>query len=1255
MSLSDLAKQHAQLCEGVVELAGEVEHFQAYCETLVSKLHELQSQALAVSLPLQNAVATPAVSSGATGEQKEAEKVDVEQVQVEVEAEESEKSTDEESTGAPYPKRRVSMKATTLDSQGLGTSEPEAKDIHMDDLWTERFFLNEKEAEDELEKIYLQVRSGLKSSESVLRKKTVRCKPKKTASRSGSAIALEVVNRCNSQPFIVHPTSRIRVAWDVLGFWLLAWDIANIPVRVCFGMGTTPWSFEHVWWIITSIYWTADVVLNFFTSSYSSEGKLRTSLIGIAKAYGRKWLCPDIVVLSLDWTVAHYMAADNALGGVRGILGCARLVRMGKLARLGKDFDDFLISHGKADLAMFFALLKIGMQLFVMVHLFTCLLYFEGRMQEEAGAPTWISEYYKAHQGWKFRYMKSFHWMLCQFSPAPFPEWEAQNTLEQALLLSMIVFGLPVIGSSLSRLIALVGEINAKASERTRITQQFKHYIVVYKFPPELSSKALRFVENKLKQKNAQVGKPDALALLPPQITTELTLSRMGQALTIHPFISLVMEAKLDVVSDLFTGFHLQSFEPNSEVFHFGSASSCMYITSQGAFELRCRIKANTMGDMAASSTDAASKIRRGSTNSMRGSTNGDDDAGDVSEMLGSCTFNASSTTSSTLDGRPSVQHASTRSSANVKPFHHPQWFSELSLFLKFTHTSTLATMTFGDVYNISVADFADAIQKDPIAAVAAYEYANSLVSCINRGDLEFEDFLAPSDCTDACASTQLSEAMFPGRGGGDMTVVLSRIPQRTSEDMGDMQQFVAGLLGETTMSDLVLQEQLPELHETLGTYCAFQHLDERKNCVLSIFSAVWLAKDDYDAITSVQKEEVRLKRETWAKLQDIVKWIDVDTDMLHGVVVFLAIRGLGKSKLFNRMCPPPARSCPEYGIAYAMKAMKHLVPSVHTMPRHIFGLVKSALSLNKNFNFGQFVQGENIPYNVARLEEAVNEEGEEEGEVLLKFYLYVMVCMMAGLTGKATLNGSIFLNEVNTTNLLNALQVLKSVGTKDPRIVYWGYVGKRAKQLGLKRSSPEERAFARLICQSRVTDKKGLTVLDDAWSKLDTDNKTSLVKWLTADGITTQSVILSFLPNYLGSSISNGAVGLYFALLNLLDLLDRCEDYMDKAQAKMYIVDLAGLAALITEVKTPQGLCECIKNVKILRKETRIYLVLTQHCRQLAIKTDWKQTRDRSRGEAKIDHDQKQSKAIVERQVTPHSTTRRGMSPPRPWEYRNI
>ena len=292
------------------------------------------------------------------------------------------------------------------------------------------------------------------------------------------------------------------------------------------------------------------------------------------------------------------------------------------------------------------------------------------------------------------------------------------------------------------------------------------------------------------------------------------------------------------------------------------------------------------------------------------------------------------------------------------------------------------------------------------------------------------------------------------------------------------------------------------------------------------------------------------------------------------------------------------------------MQEMEFYVPSVSLLPCDMYELVGSALMLHMDFNFAQLLQGENIPYSVERLAETIDEKGEE----LLKFYLFTQVCMMSGVTGPTSLDGSLFLTEQNAINILNGLQHLKEVTHMGPHSIYWDYIGQRASLLGVQCTSQDTFAFARLICVTRTVDKKGIDILQAAWKKLPADEKEFLVRCFTADGITEESFVFVFLPDYFAKALANPEVGLQVALLGFLDLLEKLQDYMYKVTAMVVTVDLADFVAIIPMIKAPRGLQECVAHMKVVQKHTKIALVLTAESQQAAAKASWRRNLSKDR-----------------------------------------
>ncbi|CAE7321884.1 CNGA3, partial [Symbiodinium pilosum] len=74
---------------------------------------------------------------------------------------------------------------------------------------------------------------------------------------------------------------------------------------------------------------------------------------------------------------------------------------------------------------------------------------------------------------------------------------------------------------------------------------------------------------------------------------------------------------------------------------------------------------------------------------------------------------------------------------------------------------------------------------------------------------------------------------------------------------------------------------------------------------------------------------------------------------------------------------------------------------------------------------------GENVPANVAQLQEQVRREGEQA----LRFYILFLLGFMSGLGAG---HGSRFLNAKRAENVIEAIRMLQHLLKATPRGIYW-------------------------------------------------------------------------------------------------------------------------------------------------------------------------------------------------------------------------
>merc|ERR1719174_1307055 len=110
---------------------------------------------------------------------------------------------------------------------------------------------------------------------------------------------------------------------------------------------------------------------------------------------------------------------------------------------------------------------------------------------------------------------------------------------------------------------------------------------------------------------------------------------------------------------------------------------------------------------------------------------------------------------------------------------------------------------------------------------------------------------------------------------------------------------------------------------------------------------------------------------------------------MVHILLVFLCIRGLGKSELLAQKMEMNQWSSQSLIIQGLLS--RDLLPSAHHLTEDGQGVLLSIIRIHDLFNLPQFLQAENLPYHIHALHECI----ETQGEKPWRCYLAGVVAMM--------------------------------------------------------------------------------------------------------------------------------------------------------------------------------------------------------------------------------------------------------------------
>lgn len=334
------------------------------------------------------------------------------------------------------------------------------------------------------------------------------------------------------------------------------------------------------------------------------------------------------------------------------------------------------------------------------------------------------------------------------------------------------------------------------------------------------------------------------------------------------------------------------------------------------------------------------------------------------------------------------------------------------------------------------------------------------------------------------------------------------------------------------------------------------------------------------------------------------------------------------------------------------MKRFQNMLPSVRRLSKsqheNINEMVIRMLTLHVHFNLMQFIQGENVPFNVDALQRIVLDvtngelttqgtersnrtvattgtekkttaeiapEGDQavegvsaeenvvyniDGEELLQLYLLSLLGTMSGLSGGgggAHMYGSEFVDERNGRPIALCLEALTHLSVAEPQAIYWSYIKSRATLLDLSFDGIVDIAFARLACIARVTRAKDTRPLWNAFDSLSIGDKDTLVEALVSDGLNECAIVYTFLPACLEHAQRNRVVGWHNMLVLLAELMDRVAWLLGSGiQGNTAVeVDLSDLAAFTTAVKSTSVFRTCSERCKFRREDAnKVTLLMT-------------------------------------------------------------
>jgi len=398
------------------------------------------------------------------------------------------------------------------------------------------------------------------------------------------------------QKLVMHPSSPNRLIWVSLGVLMVTYDLIMLPM----GAFDLPFDVQMVMDVFTyviSSFWTADIILNFFTGFHIKGGSLEMRSRKTAWHYLHTWFIVDIVLVMIDWVV---IAVDafilNGDGGGRSGAGSARLVksvramrilrsiRLLRVAKLPSVFKDLTISMGRSEYAgLVFGIIKHLSSILIINHLVACVWFFIGKDNPDG----WVKVYKAADAFWQDQYLISLHWSLCQLTPAP-TRIQPTNFVERLYTVTVIVFALITFSSFVSSITNLMNQRRMLKSHEAKQFAKLEHYLHDNHISFHLASRVRRFLEHSVYEAKRKPHETNVelIPKLSEPLKQELHLEVHGPVVSKHPFFLNYMHLNLPAMKKL-CHMCIREVELSMDdiLYNSGELAKGMYFLTNGKLE----------------------------------------------------------------------------------------------------------------------------------------------------------------------------------------------------------------------------------------------------------------------------------------------------------------------------------------------------------------------------------------------------------------------------------------------------------------------------------------------------------------------------------------------------------------------------------------------------------------------------------------------------------------------------------------------
>jgi len=396
-------------------------------------------------------------------------------------------------------------------------------------------------------------------------------------------------NKHKERVWFIHPDGQFRKKWDMFQSMLLIYVALSVPYRLGLAVETVVLTGDWWWELFVDLYFDTDVVLNFRTGSYDSDGALIHDRKVIRDRYLRGWFSIDCVSCFPAVYIAQIVAAINGEGGSGGKIGnmkgirILRLLRLAKMLRLGR-LKRIFVRYAE-ELQPVIKLIKLlGMVTAggFTAHILACMWYYVGIGYDDVLADGtvqsgWIRSYHDCDEvqeltgctgRWGVNltagerptagdaYLVSFYWAVTTLTTIGYGDISPLTVAEKYLGIFAMAVGSFFFGMLVGSLSAAITSGNLANQEHRKRMEQIREFMRTHDVPTKTRRRVIAYVDNYYLNKTAFIEEeflgPPGRRVLPAAMDRELKNAMYNAFIKSLPFVrGLDYEVQMAVVEQM--------------------------------------------------------------------------------------------------------------------------------------------------------------------------------------------------------------------------------------------------------------------------------------------------------------------------------------------------------------------------------------------------------------------------------------------------------------------------------------------------------------------------------------------------------------------------------------------------------------------------------------------------------------------------------------------------------------------------------